>query len=57
MDGVETIITEEHKNQLDATYYFIVHLIGSTCFGRYCVHHQELATIMFITTFVVSFLV
>jgi len=23
------------KNQLDATYYFIVLLIGSTCFGHY----------------------
>ena len=45
------------KNQLDATYYFIVLLIGSTCFGHYCVHHQELATIMLITTLIVSFLV
>jgi len=26
------VITEE-KNQLDAAYYFIVLLIGSTCFG------------------------
>jgi len=30
------------KNQTDATYYFIVLLIGSTCFGHYYVHHQEL---------------
>jgi len=30
------------KNQLDATYYFIVLLIGSTCFGHYYAHHQEL---------------
>ena len=45
------------KNQLDATYYFIVLLIGSTCFGHYYVHHQEFATIMLITTLVVSFLV
>jgi len=44
------------KNQQDATYYFIVLLIGSTCFGHYYAHHQELATIMFITL-VVSFLV
>jgi hypothetical protein len=43
------------KNQLDATYYFIVLLIASTCFGHYYVHHQELATIMLITTLVVSF--
>ena len=25
-----------NKNQLDAAYYFIVLLIGSTCFGRRC---------------------
>jgi len=30
------------KNQLDATYYFIVLLIGSTCFGHYYAHRQEL---------------
>ena len=47
----------KNKNQLDATYYFIVLLIGSTCFGHYYAHHQELATIMLITTLVVSFLV
>ena len=45
------------KNQPDATCYFIVLLIGSTCFGQYYAHHQELATIMLITTLVVSFLV
>jgi len=43
------------KNQLDATYYFIVLLIGSTCFEHYYAHHQELATIMLFTTLVVSF--
>jgi hypothetical protein len=36
----------KNKNQLDATYYFIVLLIGPTCFGHYYVHHQELTTIM-----------
>jgi len=35
------------KNQLDATYYFIVLLIGSTCFGHYYAHHQKLATSWF----------
>jgi len=45
------------KNQLDATYYFIVLLIDLTYFGRYYVHHQELATMMLLTTLVVSFLV
>jgi len=43
------------KNQLDATYYFIVLLIGSTCFGHYYAHHQEFATMTLITTLVVSF--
>jgi len=45
------------KNQLDATYYFIVLLIGSTCFGHYYAHHQELATTMLITTLVISIFV
>jgi len=44
------------KSQLDVTCYFIVLLIGSTCFGHYYAHHQELATMMLITTLVVSFL-
>ena len=47
----------KHKNQVDATYYFIVLLIGSTCFGHYYAHHQELTTIKLITTLVVSFLI
>jgi len=45
----------KNKNQLDATYYFTVLLIGSTCFGHYYAHHQELTTMMLITTLVVSF--
>ena len=45
------------KNQLDDTCYFIVLLIGSTCFGHYHAHHQELTALMLITTLVVSFLV
>ena len=44
------------KNQLDVTCYFIA-LIGSTCFEHYYAHHQELATMLLITTLVVSFLV
>jgi len=51
------VITEELKNQLDVTYYFIVLLIGSTCFEHYYAHHQELATMMLITILVGSFLV
>jgi hypothetical protein len=45
----------KNKNQLDATYYFIVLLIGLTCFEHYYAHHQELTTIMLISTLVVSF--
>ena len=33
------VITEDYI-QLDATYYFILLLIGSTCFGHYNAHHQ-----------------
>ena len=44
----------KNKKQLDATY-FIVLLIGSTCFGHYYAHHHELTTVMLITTLVVSF--
>jgi len=32
------------------SHYFIVLRIGSTCFGHYYAHHQELATMMLITT-------
>jgi len=51
------VITEESKNQLDVTCYFIVVLIDLTYFGHYYAHHQELATMMLFTTLVVSFLV
>jgi len=51
------LITEESKNQLDATWYFVVLLIGSTRFKHYYAHHQELASMMLFTTLVVSFLV
>ena len=39
----------KNKNQLDATYYVIVLLKVSTCFGHYYAYYQELATITFIT--------
>jgi len=45
----------KNKNQLDVTYYFIVFLIESTCFGHCYAHHQGLLTMMLITTLVVSF--
>ena len=50
-------ISLKNKNQLGFTCYFIVLLIGSTCFGHDYAHHRELATMMLITTLVVSFLV
>jgi len=53
----QTLTFLKNKNQIDAAYYFVVLLIGSTCFGHYYAHHQEVATIMLITTLVVSFLV
>jgi len=49
------MILLKNKNQLDATYYFNVLLIGSTYFRHYYAHYQELATIMLITRLVVSF--
>ena len=50
------IVITEVKNQQDATYYFIVLVIVSTCFGHCYAHHQEIATIMSIITLVVSIL-
>ena len=38
-------ICVEKKNQLDATEWFIAHIICSTCFGHFYAHHQELETI------------
>jgi len=32
----------KNKNQLDATYCFIILMIRSTCFGHCYAHHQEL---------------
>ena len=49
------VSTEESKYQLDATWYFIVLLIGSTCFKHYYAHHLELATVILFTTLVMSF--
>jgi len=32
-------------------------LLGSTCFGQYYAHHQELTTIMLFTTLVINIIV
>jgi len=36
--------------QLDATYYFIMLILGSTRFGHHYAHHQELTTLALVTT-------
>jgi len=45
----------KNKNQLNATHYFILLLIDSTCFGHHYAHYQELTTKVLITILVVSF--
>ena len=54
---IKTCIFVELKNkiQLDATYYFIMLMLGSTCFGHHYAHHQELTTIALVTTEAVWF--
>jgi len=42
----------KNKIQLDANYYFIMLMLGSTCFGHHYAHHQELTTIALVTTFI-----
>jgi len=39
----------KNKIQLDATYYFIILMLGSTCFGHHYAHRQELTTIALVT--------
>jgi hypothetical protein len=38
------------ENQLDDTQWFIELVICSTCFGYLYAHHQELETILLVTT-------
>jgi len=40
----------KNKIQLDATYYVIMLMLGSTCFGHHYAHHQELTKIELVTT-------
>jgi len=37
----------KNKIQIDATYYFIMLMLGSTCFGHHYAHHQDLTTMAF----------
>ena len=43
------------KNQLDATYNFIILIIGSTCFGHCYANHHELTTVVLVITLAVQF--
>jgi len=43
-------LKNEEKIQLDTTYYFIILMLGSICFGHHYAHHQELTTIALVTT-------
>jgi len=45
----------KNKIQLDATYCFIMLMLGSTCFEHYYAHHQELTAIALVTTQIVWF--
>jgi len=45
----------KNKILLDATCYFIMLVLGSTCFGHHYAHHQELTTIALVTTYAVWF--
>ena len=38
----------KNKIQIDATYYFIMFMLSSTCFGHHYAHHQKLTTIAFV---------
>jgi len=40
----------KNKIQLDVTYYFIMLMLGSTCFKHHYAHRQELTTIALVTT-------
>jgi len=40
----------KNKIQLDAAYYFIMLMLGSTCFEHHYAHCQELTTIALVTT-------
>jgi len=49
------ILIMKNNIQLDATYYIIMLMLGSICFGHHYAHHQELNTIALVTTLAVWF--
>ena len=40
----------KNKIQLDAIYYFIMLMLCSKCFAHHYAHHQEIKTIVSVTT-------
>jgi len=52
--GPHFYVILKNKFQLDVTYYFIVLMIGSTCFGHHYAHHQELTTIALVLELLLS---
>ena len=45
-----TVVVLNNKMHLDATYYFIMLMLGSTSFVHHYAHHQELTTVALVTT-------
>jgi len=48
-----SLYMRREENQLDATEWFIVLIICSTCFGLLYAHHQELETVLVLLPHVV----
>ena len=46
----ETTYKIPNQYTADATYYFIMLVLDSTCFGHHYAHHQELTTIVLVIT-------
>ena len=40
----------EEQNPTNATYYFIMLMLGSTCFGHHYAHREELTAIALVNT-------
>jgi hypothetical protein len=45
------VVVRGEENQLEATQWIIEFVICSTCFGHLYAYHQELETILLVTTF------
>ena len=49
-EGKKQLGRLKNKIQLYAAYYFLMLMLGSTCFGHHYAHHQELTKIASVTT-------